>query len=64
MCLIIWKPALKRMILSDFQFTYIHLLYTGSVSGMLFPTSQKETILVEGSFDDLNTGSYSELIQN
>lgn len=52
------------MILSDFQFTYIHLLYTGSVSGVLFPTSQKETILVEGSFDGLNTGSYSELIQN
>lgn len=61
MYLNIWKPTPKGMTLSEFQFTYIHLLYTGSVSGMLFPTYLKETILSEGNFDGLNTGFYSAL---
>lgn len=64
MCLNIWKLTLKGMRLSEFHFTYIHLLYTGSVSGMLFPTCQKETILFESSFDGLNTGFCSVLKQN
>lgn len=51
------------MTLTEIQFTYIHLWYTGSASDMLFPTCQKETILFGHSFYGLNTGFYSALKQ-